>query len=173
MRGKCTVQTPNGAEHAWSVRSQYANDRNSYANVRSSYANECHTSTGYWHNIVKQMSNWCCVFHTNLRKQENQYHSYDTYTLYFNNCEYMSSVYTCMCLYEKRCSILLANWYHRWMYWFSKICFSIWNTLYSWEFLLMDHYPCYKDYIVSTHAISNWTNETGHLDTDVFNYNGI
>ena len=87
----------NGAQHAWSVRSRYANDGNSYANVRSSYANDCHTSVEYWHNIVEQMSNWCCVFHTNLRKQENQYHSYDICTLYLNNCEYMASVDTCMC----------------------------------------------------------------------------
>ena len=85
----------NGAEHAWSVRSRYVNDRSSYANVRSLYMNDRHNSTGYWHNIVKQMSNWCCVFHIGLRKQENQYHSYDIYTLYFNNYEYMSSVYIC------------------------------------------------------------------------------
>ena len=32
------IAEANGAEHAWSVRSPYANDRSSYANVRSSYA---------------------------------------------------------------------------------------------------------------------------------------
>ena len=39
-----------------------------------------------------------CVPHqfadTNQVK-ENQYHSYNIYTLSFNNCEYMSSVYIC------------------------------------------------------------------------------
>ena len=101
----------NGAEHALSVRSPYANDHNAYANVRSSYANDRHTSAGYRHCIVILM---LCVpyqfAHTN-QIQENQYHSYDIYALSFNNNKYMPSGYKCFIM-KKTCSILLANQYH-------------------------------------------------------------
>ena len=76
-----------------------------------------------------------------------------------------------MFYYVKRCSILLANRYHRLMYWFSKICFSIWNTLYSLEFVANRSFSLlsrlYRFY--DAHAISNLTNEPGHLDTYVLN----
>ena len=136
----------NGAEHTLSVGSLYVNDRSSYANVRSSYANDRHTSPGYWHTIVNQMSNLCCVFHIDLRNKK-------TNTIRTIFIRYLLTIATVECLYMfyyvKRCSILLANRYHRWMYWFSKICFSIWNTLYSWKSRLIDYFPCYQDYIVS------------------------
>ena len=73
--------------------------------------------------------------------------------------------------YVKRCSILLANRYHRWMYSFSKICFFYMEHIIflgiianRWISLLSRLYRFYD-----THAISNLTNETGHLDTYDFN----
>ena len=41
-----------------------------------------------------------------------------------------------MFYYVKRCSILLANQYLRWMYWFPKISSSICNTLYIFLWII-------------------------------------